>query len=260
MIRKYSLLTTALAAFTAFAASPATDENAPAKLETAETGITRQQGDAILTELREMRLLLDKLVKLPGAAPSAPAAPPVNVTVKIAPGAEMLGDKNAPLTMVEYIDLQCPFCKKYDETTFAEIRKNLIDTGKLRYYSRDFPLDMHQYATKAAVAAHCAAEQGQFWRMREVLVTNAANLAPDAILGYAKTAGLDAGRFASCFASTKYDAAIRGGISEGSSVGVQGTPSFVVGKSTPDGVTGTVVVGAVPFASIEAELKKLEAK
>jgi protein-disulfide isomerase len=113
----------------------------------------------------------------------------------------MLGDQNAPLTVVEYIDLQCPFCKRFHDATFAEIRKNLIDTGKLRYYSRDYPLEMHPFAMKAAVATRCAAEQGQFWRMREVLVTNAANLAPDAILGYAKTAGLDTVAFGPCFAS-----------------------------------------------------------
>src|SRR5207253_9995389 len=134
---------------------------------------------------------------------TAPSPAPVKVNLKLAPGTVMLGDKNAPFTMVEYLDLQCAFCKRFEETTFTEIRKNLIDTGKLRYYSRDFPLDMHPFATKAAVAAHCAAEQGQYWRMREILMTNGANLSPDAILGHAKTAGLDTASFGSCVASSK---------------------------------------------------------
>lgn len=263
MIRKHHLLVLAisLAGCVALAAPPAANEKTPLRIDPAEAGITRQQADSILGELREMRLLLEKLVKQQGTAPAAPApAPPQNVTVKLAPGAEMLGDKNAPLTMVEYIDLQCPFCKRYEDGAFAEIRKNLIDSGKLRYFSRDFPLDMHPYAMKAAVAAQCAGEQGQFWRMREVLLANGANLAPDAILAYAKAAGLDAAAFSSCFGSAKYDAQIRASISEGSSIGVQGTPSFVLGKSTPDGVTGAVIVGALPYASIEAEVKKLEGK
>ncbi len=232
----------------------------PAPAQT-EPGITRQQVDSIPGELREMRLLLEKLVKVQGThAPAAAPAPPTIVTVKLAPGVEMLGDRNAPLTMVEYLDLQCPFCKRYEEGAFAEIRKNLIDTGKLRYYSRDFPLEMHPFAMKAAVATHCAAEQGQFWRMREVLMTNGGSLSLDAIPGYAKAAGLDAAAFSSCFAGTKYDAQIRASMSEASSIGVQGTPSFVLGKSTPEGVTGAVIVGAVPYASIEAEVKKLESK
>src|SRR5437762_3126760 len=147
MTRKYYLLATALTVCAAFAASPATTENAAVKSDPSGAGITRQQADAILNELREIRQQLEKGIKVQGAAPAAPAAaPPANVTLKIAPDSQMLGDKNAPLTMVEYLDLQCPFCKRYEDTTFAEIRKKLIDTGKLRYYSRDFPLDMHPFA------------------------------------------------------------------------------------------------------------------
>jgi len=227
------------------------------KKTAAAEGITREQADAILNELKEMRSLLEKLVSnQANVRPPAPQGPPV-VSVKIPQGAEMLGSKDAPYTMVEYIDLQCPFCKRFEETTFAEIRKNLIDTGKLRYYSRDFPLEMHQFAMKAAVATHCAAEQGQFWRMRDLLVTNASNLSTDAIAGYAKTAGLNSDTFAACLSSSKYDAAIRESLSEGAAAGVQGTPSFIIGKSQPDGVVGSLLVGAMPYPMIEAEVKKL---
>jgi protein-disulfide isomerase len=227
-----------------------------------QEGISRQQADAILGELREIRLLLEKMNRLQVVPPAAVGAPPppVNVMLKVGPETPMMGDKNAPLTMVEFIDLQCSFCKKFDENTFAEIRRNLIDTGKVRYFSRDYPLDFHPFAMKAAVAAHCAAEQGQFWRMREVLVTNAANLASDAILGYAKAAGLDTNKFQSCFESTKYDAPIRASVREGASIGVAGTPSFLLGKSTPEGVSGTLLVGALPYATYDDEIKKLLAK
>jgi protein-disulfide isomerase len=226
----------------------------------ADPGISREQADAILNELKEMRALLEKLVTAQAnARPGAPAPPSV-VSIKIPSDSQMLGSKTAPYTMVEYMDLQCPFCKRYEETTFAEIRKNLIDTGKLRYFSRDFPLDMHPFAMKAAVATHCAAEQGQFWKMRELLVTNASTLSADAIVGHAKTAGLNTETFSACLATDKYDAAIRASLNEGVNAGVQGTPSFVLGKSTAEGVTGSLVVGALPYPMIEAEVKKLEAK
>jgi protein-disulfide isomerase len=232
----------------------------PKTKDQAAEGISREQADAILSELKEVHALLDKLVSAQAnARPGAPAPPPI-VSVKVPPGTQMLGSAAAPYTMVEYIDLQCPFCKRYEETTFAEIRKNLIDTGKLRYYSRDFPLDIHSFAAKAAIATHCAAEQGRFWQMRNLLVTNASNLSADAILGYAKTAGLNTEKFGPCLASTKYDAAIKASVNEGALAGVQGTPSFVLGKSTPEGVTGSVIMGALPYPLIEAEMKKLEAK
>src|SRR4051794_14292419 len=158
-------------------------------------GISREQADAILSELKEMRGLLEKLVTAQAnARPGAPSAPAM-VSIKIPANSEMLGSKDAPYTMVEYMDLQCPFCKRYEDTTFSEIRKNLIDTGKLRYYSRDFPQDMHPFAMKAAVATHCAAEQGRFWQMRGLLVSNGSTLSADSIMNHAKTAGLDTAAF-----------------------------------------------------------------
>ena len=100
--------------------------------------------------------------------------------------------------------------------------------------------------------------QGQFWRMREALVTNAANLAPAAILGYARNAGLNEAAFKNCLESTKYDESIKASLREGTNAGVQGTPSFVIGKSTADGVTGALVVGALPYAVFETEFRKLQ--
>ena len=230
------------------------EKSTPKPKPKAPEGITSQQADAILDELREIRLLLEKQLRAAGPAP----APSTDVSLKFGPDVPMLGDKNAPLTMVEYIDFQCTFCKRFDETTFAEIRRNLIDTGKLRYISRNYPLEFHPFAMKAAVAAGCAAEQGQFWRMREELVTNADNLAPAAILGYASHVGLNEEKFKTCFESRKYDEPIRASIREGGNAGVQGTPSFVIGKSTPDGVTGSLMVGALPYSAFEVEFKKLQ--
>ena len=94
--------------------------------------------------------------------------------------------------MVEFTDLQCPFCRQFAITSFDEIKKNWIDTGKLRYISRDFPLDFHAQAMPAARAARCAGEQGKFWEMRLALVRNANLLTADYIKKTAADLKLDA--------------------------------------------------------------------
>src|ERR1700722_14637735 len=102
-----------------------------------EDGITREQANQILDELRQIRQLLEEQTK-----PAAPPAPPEPTKAKInVQGAEMLGSKDAPLTIVEFTDYQCPFCQRFHTTAFPEIKKNFIDTGKVRFYSRDMPLD-----------------------------------------------------------------------------------------------------------------------
>ena len=75
----------------------------------------------------------------------------------------VLGHPDAPVTIIEFTDLQCPYCARFATQTFPQIRRNYIDTGKVRYTSRDLPLPMHEFAVSAAVAARCAGEQGRFW-------------------------------------------------------------------------------------------------
>jgi protein-disulfide isomerase len=219
-----------------------------------DTGITHEQAEQILEELRQIRQLLEKGVR--PAGDQAPARPGDKVQVKIESTA-WLGDKNAPLTMVEFTDYQCTFCRRFHLETFPELRKKYIDTGKLRFASRDMPLDFHSNALRAAEAARCAGEQGQFWAMRDRLVSNADRLSDDDIGGYAKDLKLDVPAFQSCLASGKYADAIRDEVTLAASYGINGTPSFVIGSSTPDGVSGTVVVGALPLAAFEAKLKQL---
>src|ERR1700757_2921831 len=115
-----------------------------------DQGITREQADQILDELRQIKQLLEKQNK--GAqGPAEPAKAKLDMT-----GAQMLGSKDAPITMVEFTDYQCPFCQRFHTTVFNEIKKNYIDTGKVRFYSRDLPLDsMHPNAIRAAQAARC---------------------------------------------------------------------------------------------------------
>jgi protein-disulfide isomerase len=205
-------------------------------------------------------MLLEKMSTQPQVpSPQAPLRP-ASATISNLTGFAM-GKPDAPLTMVEFTDLQCPYCREYVTTTFDEIKKNWIDTGKLRYISRDFPLDIHPVAMAAARAARCAGEQGKFWEMRMALMRNADLLSEDYIMRTAGDLKLDSKKFAQCTASAKFDAEIQAQTLEGMRIGVSGTPTFVIGKSAPNSVEGPMVVGAYPYVIFDAKLKELsEAK
>jgi protein-disulfide isomerase len=221
----------------------------------AQDGITRAQADAILNELRQIRVLLEKQ-----NAPRPPEPPPkpTNISVNLQ-GREFLGSKDAPLTMVQFTDYQCPFCQRFHTMTFPEIKTNYIDTGKLKFYSLDMPLDFHPNAAKAAQAARCAGEQKKFWPMHEILGANAAKLDMESLTGFAKQLNLDTGEFRKCVESGKYTAAVQKDMAEAARVGANGTPTFLVGRTTPEGVTGELVEGALPYGMFDQKLKSLEA-
>lgn len=218
-----------------------------------QQGITQQQSEEMLKELRAIRMLLEKL-----ATPQQPQAPPQPTIAKVTnlKGYSM-GKADAPLTMVEFTDLQCPFCRQFAITSFDEIKKNWIDTGKLRYISRDFPLDFHAQAMPAARAARCAGEQGKFWEMRMGLMRNANLLTAEYITKSASDLKLEPKAFAACAASTKYDAEIKAETAEGAKLGVGGTPTFIIGRTTATAVEGPMMVGALPYAQFDAKLKAL---
>lgn len=211
----------------------------------------QQQNEEIIKELRAIRALLESVIP--------PARPPRPSTGSVANlKGYSLGSAAAPLTMVEFTDLQCPYCRQFALTTFDEIRKNWIDTGKLRYISRDFPIDvLHPQAMPAARAARCAGEQGKFWEMRLALVRNANVLSGDFITKTAGDLKLDPKAFAACAASSKHDAEIQAEMREGAKLGIDGTPTFVIGRTTPNGIEGPMIVGALPYAQFDAKLREL---
>jgi len=218
-----------------------------------DPGITRQQADEILKELRQIRQLLEKQGEK-GGAPSQPAGPSrAKLNLE---GVPMLGSKDAPLTMVEFTDYQCPFCQNFHVKTFGELKKIYIDTGRLRFYSKDMPLDFHANAMRAAQAARCANEQGQFWTLREIMSANPDKLEMDYLVADAASLKMKTDIFQTCVESGKYREAVQVDVMEAMKIGANGTPSFVVGKSTPDGVDGELMVGAMPLPMFEAKLKE----
>ena len=172
-----------------------------------------------------------------------------------------LGSDDASLVLVEFSDFQCPFCGRHSKNTFPQIKKDFVETGKIRYVYKDFPLAFHKNAQKAAEAAHCAGEEGKYWEMHELLFANQQKLSVDDLIAHSEELGLDKTAFTQCLDDGRYAEGIKVDITHGSQSGISGTPSFILGKVNKDGVVvGDIIKGARPYAvfkaAIEAKLKE----
>lgn len=190
------------------------------------------------------------------AAAAQDSAPNV-VRLALPPGEPALGSATAPLTMVEFTDYQCPYCRRFQAQVWPKLKRNYIDTGKLRYLARDLPLEFHAAAAPAAEAAHCADEQGRFWDMHAALLGGAADLGAGGIDRRAREIGLDMARFDDCVAHHRYSALIAAHAREADAVGINGTPGFVVGRAAHGELTGVRVEGAVPYDDFGELLREL---
>jgi protein-disulfide isomerase len=174
-------------------------------------------------------------------------APPVFRVEVSVDGAPFRGSATAPVTIVEFSDFQCPFCKQV-VPTLTQVLSRYGEKVKLVY--RDFPLDIHPQAGKAAEAARCAQDQGKFWEYHDALFANSPNLSPQGLKTYAEQLGLDISSFEHCLASGTYAAAVQKSIDEAIRLGVTGTPAFFI--------NGELLSGAQPLESfvrvIEREL------
>jgi len=216
-------------------------------------GMTREQADEILKELKAIHQLLE----YPQAAPAAPSAAPTSDKVKmsVAAGWYSLGREDAPVTVVEFVDYQCPFCRKFHSESFAQLKKNYIDTGKVRFVSRDLPLDFHPNASGAAVAARCAGAQDKYWQMRDLMLAVDADLSQASLLKYGKQINLDMTAFGACLNDKKHTADIQKDLADAGTLGIGGTPSFVVGKTATDQIKGVRISGALPYSVFDAAIK-----
>ncbi len=162
------------------------------------------------------------------------------------------GDKNAPVTIVEWSDYECPYCVTFYKQTFGQIDKEYIETGKVKFVYRDFPLNFHKNAQKAAEAAECAGEQDKYYEMHDKLFEGGVSRGVSSFKQYAKDIGLDTSDFNECLDSGKMASEVRKDMSDGQKAGVRGTPAFII--------NGQLVSGAQPFENfrkiIDAELAK----
>ncbi|MGA2235667.1 MAG: thioredoxin domain-containing protein [Terriglobales bacterium] len=222
-------------------------------------GMTKDQADAILNELRQIRQLLERQQNAE-AQPARPAAAPASDKVKMSVGTGWyaMGRDDAPVTVVEFTDYQCPFCRRFQNDSFTQLKKDYIDTGKVRFVSRDLPLEFHPNAPAAAMAARCAGEQHKFWEMRDAMMLDTAtDLGPDSILKYGQKVGLDMAAFGGCLKDKKYTTAIQKDTTDAGALGISGTPSFVIGKTAKDEIAGVRIVGAVPYTVFDSTIKDL---
>jgi protein-disulfide isomerase len=155
----------------------------------------------------------------------------------------VIGEDDAPVTIIEFSDFECPFCSVFWRDTLPLIEENYVDTGKVKIIFRDFPLDIHDNAQKAAEAAECAREQGgdeMFWEYHDVLFDNQDKLSLIELKNYASQLGLDIGKFNSCLDSGKFENEVLADLQDGIDAGVSGTPSFFV--------NGKMIEGAQPYS------------
>jgi protein-disulfide isomerase len=149
---------------------------------------------------------------------------PPRVEVNYA-GHPQRGPADAPVTIIEFSDFQCPYCKRA-EPIINEVREKYGDKVKLVYM--DFPLSFHEHAMGAATAARCAADQGKFWEYHDQLFENQSKLDPNDLKATAKKVGLDETKFDQCLASDKVKDEINADVEQGHNLGVDGTPAFFI--------------------------------
>ena len=224
------------------------------------SGITRRQADTIIRELRQIRNLLASQAARPAPAEMPVAPKPEQLSVVVGADSNSLGNKSAGIVVVEYTDYQCPYCAAFHAQTFPALKKAYIDTGKIRFVSVDLPLSMHPYALRAAEAARCAQDQGKFWEMRDWLISHAADLGQNTVLLGARSLSLDLGHFNRCLAANTHEIDVQRDVKYAESLGVVGTPTFIVGRISRGRVTGTVVSGARPLSDFQQLIAEVDAR
>ncbi len=218
-------------------------------------GIIRFKGSATKTTNNAAQAPTQPSQQAPQAAAPENTGP-VKVTLDDDP---VMGDKNAPVTLVEFSDYECPFCKRHFDQTLPQLKKDYIDTGKVKVVYRDFPLSFHDpMATTEAIAANCAREQGgdtAYFKFHDEIfkrtTSNGNGLNKDKLYQIATDNALNEANFKSCLDSEKYKDEVTKDIADGSKFGVSGTPGFFIGKSADKEISGTPLVGAQPYAAFK---------
>jgi protein-disulfide isomerase len=222
---------------------------------------TVEEVAALKKNQEKMQKDLDELKKL--VAKHTPSRPkpfePIAINIS---GDPFQGKSDAQVTLVEFTDYQCPFCKRHAIGTLPLIVKEYVETGKLKYVLRDFPLNqIHSNAAKLAEATLCAGDQGKAWEMHDHIFSAAKSPDPNKLSKDIKTFGLDVKEFNVCMKAEKYAAKLDASITEGSNLGIRGTPAFFLGKTDvndPGKVMATEkIVGAQPFVKFKQAIDKL---
>lgn len=172
----------------------------------------------------------------------------IELNQRIAGDSPSKGDEDAPVTIIEFSDFQCPYCAKFYREAYKQILTDYVETGKARIVFKNFPLPFHENAEKAAEAAECANEQGKFWEMHNKLFENQNSLDVQSLKKYAEDISLDTTKFNSCLDSGKFAEQIANDLKVGQENGIQGTPGFLI--------NGRLISGAQPFDNFKKVIEQ----
>jgi protein-disulfide isomerase len=221
---------------------------------------TLQQGQAdIQKNLEEIKKLLQQAPRAAPAAPARPAFAPTDIQLGEVP---YKGEYDAPVTLIEFSDYQCPYCKRHATAVMPPLIESYVDTGKLRFVMREYPIrNLHRRAIPTSEAALCAGDQGNYWGMHDALFTDQKANTDEDFQQMAASMGLDVAAFSACMDSDKFMEQIRADMVEGQKLGISGTPSFVVGLTDPEDPSKVhltkFIRGAQSLASFSAAIDEL---
>ena len=199
-------------------------------------------------------------------AGGAPATQIVSISVDDDP---VLGQKDAPVTMIEFSDFECPYCKQSFQAMLPQLKKDYIETGKVKFVYRDLPLPFHEpMATLEALAANCSRDQGgdvAYFRYHDEIFTrttsNGNGLKKEDLTKIAQDLKLNSSTFQQCLASEKFKSEIEKDLADAAAAGASGTPTFFIGKSSSNGtIQGTMIVGAQPYVGFKPVIDRLLAE
>jgi protein-disulfide isomerase len=163
-----------------------------------------------------------------------------------------MGEGEAKIAIIEFSDFECPFCRRHNSQTLPKLKETYIDTGKVQYVMRDYPLSFHRQAKSAAIAANCAGKQNNYWQMHDKLFSHKGGFKREAYISLAKELELDDGQYIRCLDDPAEAKLVDEDTTYGSSIGVRGTPAFFIGTIKGDQIVEVKhVQGAQPFSSFQ---------
>nr|WP_115094860.1 thioredoxin domain-containing protein [Synechococcus sp. UW106] len=201
----------------------------------------------IVQRLQEQRL------PQPGESQSRPI--PALTSPLLLKGEPALGDATAPLTIVEFSDFECSYCRRFHEQVMPQLKSEYIDTGLIRFVHKDLPLPFHPHALPAAAAARCASEQNSYWDLYAALFDQQNCLNCKGVLAIAAEEELNTAALQACMERKSTVALINANRSEASLHNISATPTFVIGPTQSDGsLDGRVIEGALPWSTFKSTI------